>query len=334
MSNDIELIIRDNADFTSIIALEKGAYEKAIGGCRVLEYESLPEAIDDAIALCKAMSKKLKILNLPFNGGKNVVVKKANRAKDLSSITDFINSLNGKYISGCDVNTTTEDILWMQRNSKYIAGAPIDNHDYMSDFTAHAVITIIEASVKKLSSKTNKNLFEGKRVFIQGLGKIGTIILDVMHRLGAKLYISDIDKSKCEYAEKKYNAIILDSQSWYKNKFDIVIPCAMGGLIDETIANEVSCELICGPANNQLRTKSLEKILHERNILFIPDFLASLGGVFYAASTYQIDRNEINIIELRHILERKVLPIVDAMLSICFEKNITTTEALYDMGVL
>ncbi len=60
---------------------------------------------------------------------------------------------------------------------------------------------------------------------------------------------------------------------------DIVAPCALGGAIDQVVAERLRCEVVCGSANNQLAHDGLAEDLAAHGILFAPDFIASAGGL-------------------------------------------------------
>ncbi|MFD0853425.1 hypothetical protein ACFQ07_14400, partial [Actinomadura adrarensis] len=63
---------------------------------------------------------------------------------------------------------------------------------------------------------------------------------------------------------------------------DIMVPAALGGVLTPEIVPSLRCAAIVGPANNQLAVPEVADLLHERDILWVPDYIASAGGVIYA----------------------------------------------------
>lgn len=60
-------------------------------------------------------------------------------------------------------------------------------------------------------------------------------------------------------------------------------PNAMGGLLTPDLAARLSARLVCGGANNQLAERGVAGILHERGIVYAPDFMVNCGGVIQVA---------------------------------------------------
>ncbi len=60
---------------------------------------------------------------------------------------------------------------------------------------------------------------------------------------------------------------------------DILAPCALGGILNSGTIPHLRTRAICGCANNQLDTAQDARRLHERGIVFVPDFVASAGGI-------------------------------------------------------
>jgi glutamate dehydrogenase/leucine dehydrogenase len=70
----------------------------------------------------------------------------------------------------------------------------------------------------------------------------------------------------------------------------VLAPCAAGGLVDDALARALNCRVIAGAANNPLTNRSVARILMERDILYVPDFLANCGGLIHVSTEW--DRHE------------------------------------------
>jgi leucine dehydrogenase len=67
---------------------------------------------------------------------------------------------------------------------------------------------------------------------------------------------------------------------------DVLAPCALGGVLDDTTIPQLRCRAVVGAANNQLAGESAAEQLADRGILFVPDFVASAGGIINIAEEF------------------------------------------------
>jgi glutamate dehydrogenase/leucine dehydrogenase len=56
-------------------------------------------------------------------------------------------------------------------------------------------------------------------------------------------------------------------------------PCAVGGTLGEDSIPQLRCRIVAGSANNQLETPEDAQRLHDRGILYAPDYVINAGGV-------------------------------------------------------
>ena len=72
---------------------------------------------------------------------------------------------------------------------------------------------------------------------------------------------------------------------------DVLVPCAIGGILNKDTIPKIKAKIVCGSANNQLREFIYDdKLLQNRNILYMPDvpifnkkFLVNRMGVVHSA---------------------------------------------------
>lgn len=105
------------------------------------------------------MHYKTAIAGVPFSGGKVVLRKPTinfDRLNFFKSLGEFIEDLNGKFITGCDSGVTQEDMRIVARYTQYITAVPESDQskDYLIEITAEGVIKSIEIAVKKSSITT------------------------------------------------------------------------------------------------------------------------------------------------------------------------------------
>jgi leucine dehydrogenase len=65
---------------------------------------------------------------------------------------------------------------------------------------------------------------------------------------------------------------------------DILVPAAVGGVLNGETVPRLTAPLVVGPANNQLSDESVADALAERGIVWVPDYVASAGGIVYVLS--------------------------------------------------
>ncbi|WP_163831290.1 Leu/Phe/Val dehydrogenase [Spartinivicinus ruber] len=280
--NDLHFKYDEQTGLKAIIAIHNTRLGPALGGCRIIEYQSTDQAIDDAIRLAKGMSYKAALANLPLGGGKAVILKPAkihDRTLLFEAFGRFVNELGGRYITAMDAGTTTEDMDAAATQSHYVTCTSATGNP--APFTALGVFTGIKACLKlKGHSATN---LQSVHVAIQGLGNVGYELARLLYETGAKLTVADIDKSKLARCVNEFNATAAPADAIHKVHCDIFSPCGLGSILTKTTIDELNCQIVAGSANNQLALPHCGEIIHQRNILYAPDYLINAGGLMFVA---------------------------------------------------
>src|SRR5439155_1352060 len=97
-------------------------------------------------------------------------------------------------------------------------------------------------------------------------------------RAGAGLLVADIDERKRALADE-LGARWTTPERALTAPVDVVAPCALGGVLDDESVSALQCRVVAGAANNQLADDRIADVLHERGILWAPDFVANAGGI-------------------------------------------------------
>jgi glutamate dehydrogenase/leucine dehydrogenase len=66
----------------------------------------------------------------------------------------------------------------------------------------------------------------------------------------------------------------------------VLSPCARGGVLTLDVASSMAVEIVCGAANNILSCDEVADRLAERNIVYVPDFLANAGGIIHVGGSF------------------------------------------------
>ncbi len=265
-------------DLKAIIALHSTRLGPAFGGCRIWPYKDDEDALTDALRLSRGMTYKAAICELPYGGGKSVII--ADPAKDktpqlLAAIGRLVESLGGCYIIADDVGTTLADLAVIRKQTRYTAGST-DAARARLAVTAYGVLMSLQAAVEHLFGQTD---FSGLRISVQGLGNVGMPLCQSLHESGAELIVADIDDTRVTEAEQRFGAKGVAIEDIYSQHVDIFAPCALGAVLNDRSIPRLRAKLVCGGANNQLHATHHDRALADRGILFIPDYLASAGGV-------------------------------------------------------
>jgi leucine dehydrogenase len=120
---------------------------------------------------------------------------------------------------------------------------------------------------------------EGRRVAVQGLGKVGWALTELLQQAGAIVIGSDVNQEQRNRAEKQLGIHTVDVEDIYDVPVDIFAPCALGGALSERTLPRLTCEVIAGSANNQIDGKAVPGLILERGILYAPDYVINAGGL-------------------------------------------------------
>src|SRR3989337_668848 len=109
----------------AIIAIHSTALGPALGGTRFYPYASTDDAGRDVLNLARGMSYKAALAGLDLGGGKAVIIGDPATEKSeelLRAYGRFVESLNGRYYTACDVGTYSADMDLVARESSYVTG--------------------------------------------------------------------------------------------------------------------------------------------------------------------------------------------------------------------
>jgi len=278
------LLCQDKAlDFKAIIAIHDTTLGPATGGCRMWQYESEMDAIEDCLRLARGMTYKYAAAGVNLGGGKAVIIgdpRRKDREPVFRALGKFINRLGGKYITGEDVGTTLKDMEYIRMETEHVVTLPtyLGGAGDIAPMTAFGTIRSMQACCNRVYGSTS---LEGKRVAIQGLGAVGHNVVSQLHELGAILVVTDIDPDKVDAMIDKYGVEAVDPEAIYDVGCDIFCPCALGAVINDNTLNRLRCKIICGSANNQLKEERHGDLLEEKGFVYAPDYITNAGGTIY-----------------------------------------------------
>ncbi len=299
-------VVQDRASgLRAVIAVHSTALGPAVGGLRWRRYPTLTAGIVDALRLSHAMTWKNAAAELPFGGGKAVVLDdgdQTRREARLRAFAEALNGLGGRYITAEDVGTSVPDMDLLASSSPFVAGISHERggRGDPSPTTAKTVVVAIEQGVH---AKLGADL-EGRRVAVIGLGKVGARVAAELRARGAQLLLSDIDEVRARALAADLGGVPVDVEQALRAHVDVLAPCATGEMIGLGLVPQLSCAVVAGAANNPLVDDATADALHQRGILYVPDYLANCGGMLQIAAEHHGDSDAVLAAAVRRAAAR------------------------------
>lgn len=269
--------------YQGIVVVHSTTLGPAVGGSRHWSYQSDHEALTDALRLARGMTYKNALAELPWGGGKSIIVRRQaesgqqEREKLFRAHGRLVETLGGQYITAEDVGTSPADMEYILQETKHVAGTQGRSGD-PSPKTARGVVRAMQAAA---TYRWGSDALAGKTVAIQGCGHVGYHLARELHQGGAKLIVSDVDEARTRQVSEEFHARVAPADEIYAAAADIFAPCALGGILNDQSIPQLRAEIVAGAANNQLLEPRHGDLLEQRGILYAPDYAANAGGVIH-----------------------------------------------------
>jgi glutamate dehydrogenase (NAD(P)+) len=285
----------------AIVAIDNVARGPAIGGIRIAPDVSGGEAF----RLARAMTMKNSAANLPHGGGKSVIFgdPKIDLSQKERLIRAFARAIRdlAEYIPGPDMGTDERCMAWIHDEIGRAVGLPPEIGGIPLDeigATGWGLKASVEAAMKYCDFR-----LRGARVVVQGFGSVGkhaarffakegAILVGACDSRGAIYNPQGIDVARLIALKNSGNAVTdyvdgkrLEADAVIDIDCEIWIPAARPDVIRKDNVHRLKTKLVPQGANIPF-TVEAERILHERGVLVIPDFIANAGGVICASVEY------------------------------------------------
>jgi len=256
----------------AVLVIDSTALGPAAGGIRTRSYRSVEAAVRDAAALARAMTIKCALGGVDAGGGKMVVLDHPglDRAAAFARLGDFVDDLGGLFRTAGDLGTTAADLAAMSARCRFVHTGEAS----LAASVARGLVRCIDAS-----ARVRGRSLAGLRVAVQGAGAIGAAACAALAAAGASVLVADLDPQRAHAAAAAAGGQVAEADSILTADVDVVAPCAVGGVIDGAVAGSLRAWAVCGAANNLLASPAAEVKLAARDILFVPDVVASAGAV-------------------------------------------------------
>jgi len=325
------------------------------GGIRM----SKDVSVDEVAQLAEIMTYKNALMDLPFGGAKSGIVADSNlppKAKQqiIEGYThEIINELSsGNYVPAPDIGTGPREmatIFGVTHIRESVTGKPvgIGGLPGRKEATGYGVSAVTVRSVQEFLKKD----ISDATVAIQGFGNVGSWTFDFLSEMGAQIVgVSDVQGGTFQkdgikpnelhdYFQKNgtvagFSGCSISNQRLLELDVDLLIPAAIGDVINRDNAPKINANLIVEGANAPL-TKEADEILSKRGITVVPDFLANAGGVVASYDEWRIGKSgsKTRREETFATIKETLLSAFDETLSFSTKKKIIFRKAALALAV-
>lgn len=280
------------------VALHDTRLGPAAGGTRMASYPAPMDGLIDAMRLAEGMTWKWAGVGIGYGGGKAVIAVPEDlgdeaRAGLIDRYAARLISLRGAFQTGVDLGTTPEDMARIGAISGYAVGLVDGKPGDPGPYTARGVVAGIRAALEHRFGAADVG---ARSVLIQGLGDVGLPLAGLLAEAGATLYLTDLREEAAERARTRFGGVVIPPDDVWDADVDVYAPCAVGATLNPGTIPRLRCRIVAGSANNQLLSDADAERLHERGILYAPDYVINAGG---AAAFASIHRGELDEARLR-----------------------------------
>ncbi|GAA4939337.1 Glu/Leu/Phe/Val family dehydrogenase [Actinoplanes utahensis] len=275
----------------AIIGIYSTALGPALGGTRFYPYESEAAALADVLKLSRSMAYKNAMAGLDLGGGKAVIWGDPAQLKSealLRAYGRFVESLNGRYYTACDVGTYVQDMDVVARETRYATGRSVQ-HGGAGDSSVLTAWGVFQGMRATAEHTWGTPSLRGRTVGVSGLGKVGKYLAGHLLEDGAEVVATDVSEAALDWARSTHPQISLvaDTETLITSDIDVYAPCALGGALNDDTVRVLRAKVVTGGANNQLAHSGVGKLLEDRGILYAPDYVVNAGGVIQVADEIQ-----------------------------------------------
>jgi valine dehydrogenase (NAD+) len=147
--------------------------------------------------------------------------------------------------------------------------------------TAYGVLQGMRAAAERVWGAPD---LRGRRVGVSGVGKVGRRLIEHLLAEGASVVVADINGVEVDRVRAQHPEVeTATSDELPTLPMDVYAPCALGGVVNDQMVQDLQAQVICGAANNQLAHPGIDKLLHDRGILYAPDYVVNAGGLIQVA---------------------------------------------------
>jgi leucine dehydrogenase len=163
------------------------------------------------------------------------------------------------------------------RSTKYVHGVNREEGNLIDPgpYTALGVLSGMKAALRRVFGNDD---FSGRSILIQGAGDVGYPLGEMVAEAGGTVMVTDRDDAKAQALAAATGGSVVPPSECYTTPCDVYAPCAVGATLNTETIPLLTCSIVAGSANNQLAEEADAGRLHERGILYAPDYVINGGG--------------------------------------------------------
>lgn len=280
----------------------------ALGGTRLWNYEDEDAATLDVLRLARGMTYKAAAAGLNLGGGKTVLIGDASTVKSegyFRALGRYVQSLNGRYITAEDVNTSTKDMDYVSMETDYVVGLEGKSGN-PSPMTALGAFHGVRASLEFVFGNADISKYT---FAVQGAGQTGYyLIKHLVENKAKKIYFTEINPKHIERMRREHPEVeLVKPDDIYSQDVDVFCPCALGAVMNDKTIPQLKAKIVAGTANNVLEDEDKHgNMLKDKGKLYAPDFVINAGGlinVYHELKEYNRDKA---VREIERIYDRLI----------------------------
>jgi len=328
----------------AILVVDNVARGPSIGGIRMAEDVSTEECV----RLARAMTFKNAAADLPHGGGKIVIFgdPKMPKARKSALLRALAKALRNEttYIFAPDMGTDEECMAWIRDEVGRVVGLPRELGGIPLDEIGATGFGL--RHVTEIACRYGDLELKGARVVVQGFGAVGlnaarflvdsgAVLVGAADSRGAVHNPAGLDLARLVELKALGRSVADHAGAHQLGRDDVLgvecdiwIPAARPDVINEDNVDQLKAKLVIEGANIPI-TAGAERMLHERGVLCVPDFIANAGGVICAAMEYH-GATESAALEA---IEEKLRRNTEIVLATARDRHLLPREAAHDMAL-
>ncbi|HNV71082.1 MAG TPA: Glu/Leu/Phe/Val dehydrogenase dimerization domain-containing protein, partial [Candidatus Ozemobacteraceae bacterium] len=266
-----------------VLAIHDSSLGPAIGGVCCREVESEDRLAAEALLLAEQASLAAATFGTDCGGGKAILWCRPEQKNEwmFRAFGAYLEGLGGRFIASPDLGTTAADMSHIARETRFVAGVPKPDANEPSDpytaLTARGVFLGIKAAVKAALGASN---LSGLKIGVQGLGKVGLALVSLIVAEHGIPYITDRLFEQVKTARDRFHsAVMVRPNDLWETELDVLAPCACSAVLSDSTVERLNCRIVAGAASRQHTDERVIERLHERGILYIPEFVINGGDM-------------------------------------------------------
>jgi leucine dehydrogenase len=297
--HEIVHFVTDSASgLRAVIAVHSTHLGPGAGGVRFWHYAKSADAVRDALRLSRGMSFKNAMAGLALGGGKGVILADEARTKTPEMLAAYgraVEGLGGAYVTAEDVGVGVPDLVAVSKQTRFVSGLPVEEGAVGGDpgpHTSYGVYLGVKAAARRALGKDS---LSGLHIAIQGAGSVAGGLARLAARDGARISIADIDQARAQKVADEVGGTAVSADAIMTLEADILSPNALGAILTEESIAALKVPVVAGGANNQLATPADGQRIHQRGILYAPDYVINAGGIINVATEYLKDGDQATV---------------------------------------